>query len=243
MSTLEKLFEDYEATAKTAAINIEEMPAATRGGWGSRVREAQDHLKEVRAEYKKTLLKNAVAIFLEGDAAKIEAAVALARDNGGVVIDANALYERLAKPAEATLSEARQWGVAATHRLHLGIQEVMYETGLNEVTMPASELPYVATYQDVVAHVKHLIRNAVGDQLNRFYVEESLARAAIEIRYTGVTVPVLVVNAEPSEQATIAASFLKGNTSMKIEATDEVDKDFLSKLLREAGKKVRSPKK
>lgn len=243
MSTLEKLIEDYESTAKTAAINLDEMPAATRGGWGSRVREAQDHVKEVRTEYKRALLKNGVAIFLEGDAVKIEAAATLARENDGVVIDANALYERLAKPVEATLSEARQWGVSATHRLHLGIQEIMFETGLSEVSMPASELPYVATFQDVVAHVKKLIRNAVGDQFNRCYVEEDLVRQAIKIRYTGVTVPVLIVNAEPNETATIAASFLKGNTSMKIEAADEVDKEFLSKLLREAGKKVRTPKK
>lgn len=241
MTTLEKLSEEYESVAKTAAMNLDDVPAATRGGWSTRVREAQDRLKDLRVEYRNALLKNGVAIFLEGDAAKVGEFVQLVVDgNEGLVVDANTLYDRLAREVEVSLSDQRNWGVTQTYRLHQALQAVMFELGLSEMPMPSRDsMPIVPTYADTVAHVKSIVKGAVDNQLNRLYIINEALNAAIKIRYIGVMAPVLITNATAEEARELSQEFGKGTATVKVTAEDEVNKDFLSKTFRDVNKKIR----
>jgi hypothetical protein len=241
MNTLEKITTDLDRVEKTATINLDDIPQATRGSWGNAQREAKEQLNALKSSYRDALFGNAVAILMNGDPGKIDEYVKLVRDGGeGLSVDANALYDRLAKSVEETVGGSRQWGVTQTQRLHLALQGVLHEVGLTEMPMPAKDsMPFVATYGDVLAHVRQIVRDAVGDSLNRVYIENAVIKQAREIRYIGVMVPVLVTNARSDEADNLTRSFAKGNTFVNLNTEDVIDKEFLVKSFKDINKKIR----
>jgi predicted nucleic acid-binding protein len=237
MRTLKELNKELAEVEKTAAMNIEEIPASVRGGWTTSIEKAKTDLKALRAAYKKVLLSNGVAIFLTGDSAKVTELAKLADEEGGIVVDANALYERLAKEVEQTISDQRSWGIHQVHKFHLALQEVMHEVGLSELPMPSRDtMPLVKTFQDVVDHIRSVLRAAVGDQLNAIYIEAQAAKRAFEIRYIGVMTPVLIAGAKDGEFHQLSKSFGKGTATVNVLASDEVNKEFLGKALKQIRK-------
>jgi hypothetical protein len=238
MTSLEKLDTKMAALGEIANKKLEEMPASVQGSWGAAIRNAKDELKAVQSEYRGTLLRNAVAILVNGDKVKAAQFVALAKEEGGIVVDANALYERLAGPIEQTFSDIRTWGIHQSHMLHKLLQEVMADLSLNELPMPArSQDTVLPTHGDVVEHVRKLIVEGVGNELNALYIEQEAARQAFAIRYTGVTAPILLVNASAEEASALAKGFGKGELAVTINSDDEINKEYLAKTLRKQRKK------
>jgi hypothetical protein len=238
MSTLEKLDAEMASLKEKAEKKVEELPASVQGAWSTAVREAKDKLKAVRAQYRSVLMRNAVAILLSGDQAKVAEFAALANEEGAIVVDATALYSRLAKGIEPTLSDQRTWGIHQSHMLHKLLQEVMTELDLTELPMPArAQDIIVPTFNDVVAVVRKVIMEGVGGELNALYLESEVAKRAFEIRYIGVTAPVLLVNADANEATALAKSFGKGETSVTVNSDDEINKDYLSKVVKKFRKK------
>jgi hypothetical protein len=238
MKTLEKLSAELDETEKDAAIIVDELPPNVRGGWATKVTEAKEALPRLKAQYRATLLRNAVAIFVNGDKAKVAAFAKLADEEGGIVVDASDLYTRLAKEVELTLGDQRSWGIHQVHKFHLALQEVMHDLGLNQLPMPSrGEMPLVPTFDDTVAHIRHVLRDAVGDELNSLYIEEATAKRARAIRYIGVMAPVLIVGAQPDEQNVLAKSFSKGRAKVVVKAEDEINKEYLTETLKRIRKK------
>lgn len=246
MSTLEELISKIDRTAFDATRVLDEIHPAMRGGWSARIAEAQGELKKLRTEYRAAVLANGVAIFLSGDAGKISEFAKLVHDEGeALVVDATALYRRLAAAVDVTMDEkARQWGVMQTQKLHIALQEVMHELGLSSIPAPVhDEAPILKTVDDVVAHVRKIMRVACGDTLNAAYVADQAAVDALKIRYMGVLVPVAVLNAGEDEAATLASMFAKGSASTVLTVEDKVSKDFMNKTFTEINKKIRKQQK
>jgi hypothetical protein len=72
MTTLEKLTEELTETEKTAALDPEELPPADAGRLGhGHQRGARTRLETLRAQYKARADAQRVAIFVDGDQAKV----------------------------------------------------------------------------------------------------------------------------------------------------------------------------
>lgn len=241
MSTLEEIETDLQRTVKTAATNPEDIPWQTRAAWGTAIEDARAKLPALKRAYKEALLRGGVAIFLDGDAEKAAAFAKLIRDSGeGLVADANALYERLARGVDATLSDARTWGVHQTAKLHRDLQEVMHEVGLTELPMPSrTEMPVVPKYEDTLAHVRKTLRDAVGDTLNNLYIAEQVLKGAMEIRYTGSVAPVAILNAAEEDRPALAKGFAKGGATVHLKADDTIDEEYLKKAFKDINKRIR----
>ncbi len=222
---IEKLAEDIEKTEEIAKMVLDEINPATRGAWGGAIEDAKVRMKDLRRLYGVEVCKNSAAIFLFGSKEKVVEFSELAIDEKeGFVVDANALYARLAHQVMVTLPDNRaiEWAVAQTYRLHTTIQEVMHEMGIAELPMPdRTEAPVVKTMEEVTAHIRKIVRAACGDSLNKLYVEEQLIKQAIEIRYTGVVVPVVVTGAEENEVYDLGRMF--GQGAKAIYLTDDVE--------------------
>jgi len=248
MNTLESLSKELEEVTAVATKNIDEVPAATRGSWGVVIEDARNKLVGLKAAYKQQLLKNGVAIFLSGDQQKAaEFATTLVAEEG-LVANASALYERIGSAVAETLAgrenEGVEWGVAQTHRLHLALQEVMHEVGVRELPMPdRTATPFVVGRAAIVAHVRTLIRNASGDLLNALYMEDQIVRQAMLIRYTQGMTPVAILGATEEEYSGLARAFAKGSTVVELEATDNIDKEFLVKTFKDVTKQIKKTKK
>lgn len=246
MKTLEELSEEIEKVGAICKTNIDDLSPSVRGGWSTRITESKVRLKELLRSYKALLLKTGVAIFIEGDPVKAgELAKLVREDNEALVVDAGALYVRLAGEIKPTVTESgSQWGIAQTHRLHLGLKEVMEEVGLSELDLPptANEGPYVKTTQDIIGYVRKFVRSAVGDNLNRLYIENQLAKEASEIRYIGALTPVLILNAAADERKGLAFDFAVGSSTVNLTSEDNIDREFMVKTLKTVNADIRTEK-
>ena len=245
MSTLESLSKEIEMTKRIANIKVEELPSATQGGWGTRIRQAQDKLQELNAKFQEVMLQNGVAIFLYGQPQKVKDFIDLAHAEGdALAVDACLLYERLAEDVELTMSTSRVWGIAQTHRLQLSLHKVMEEVDLTELPMPARAPENVmATHDDVMVSVRDVIRRSSGDMLNRLYCVKQAMVDAAKTGFTGAVVPVLAVGAQSNEREGLSSAFVKGSAVVEIDDKDEVNRDFLIKTFKEVNRKIRSQKK
>lgn len=247
MNALEKLAAEIKKVADTANKNLEDLPVAVRGGWQGAITEAKAKLKDLEEQYKVLLLKSGVAIFLKGDPSKAAEFAKLIRDeNEGLAVDASALYNRLTDPVVMTLPEGRgvEWGVAQTHRLHLAIQEVMHDLGLSEMPMPARDVPaFIKGRDDVLAHVRRLVRGATSNDLNKLYLEKQLADQARLIRYTGIMVPVAILNAGDDEVYDLGRAFGKGSSTINFTQEDVINREFLNKSFKDINQAIKKPGK
>jgi hypothetical protein len=238
MSTLKQLDEELTKALETAKKNLDDIHPRVHGSWAGTINEAKIKARALTKEYKETLLRNSVAIFLEGDPTKTAELAKLVKDEGGLVVNAAALYERLGKAVEATLSEREsrtgvEWGVTHTHRLHLGLQEIMHEVGVTEMPMPPqSGRPLVKNLSEISSHIRSILSEADGGILNKLYLEEQLLQAARLIRYNGSVAPVFVVNVDPGEVYNLSKAFGKGSATVPVAAEDVIDKEFLGKTLK-----------
>jgi hypothetical protein len=182
---------------------------------------------------------------MKGDPNKIQEFSNFVYGEGeGLVVDASALYKRLADEIEPTLSDSRQWGVGQTQKLHMSLQEVMHELGLVELPMPdRNSMPVVRTYEDVVGHVRDIVRSACGEFLNKLYLEAQAVKSALRIRYTNTLTPVLITNARDDEAGELAKSFAKGSAEIMVTKEDDVDKDFVYKVFKQVNSVINKENK
>jgi hypothetical protein len=115
----------------------------------------------------------------------------------------------------------------------------MHEVGLTQMSMPSrQEMPLVPTFQDTINHIRSIIRDAEGDDLNTVYVKELVAKRAFAIRYTGLLAPVLMVNALADEHNALARIFGKGgDVKVAVKSDDEINEEYLAKTLKRIRKK------
>lgn len=240
MSSLKALDKELEETLATANKNLEDIPGRVRGGWANAIIEAKEKANKLVDEYKKILGENSVAIFVQGSREKCTDFDTLVFESDGLSVDANELYDRLGAMVWATAPQERTsaWGIAQTHRLHIGLQEVMSELKIPEMTMPKTVVePTIGSKADCTTHIKRIIKEAVGNTLNRRYIENSLYRRARAIRYTGKIAPVFIVGADPAEYIDIGYGFKRGTSTITITEEDVVNREFLNKTLKEIAKK------
>ncbi len=240
MSSLKALDKELEETMATANKNLEDIPGRVRGGWANAIQEAKAKAGKLVDEYKKILGENSVAIFVQGNKAKCAEFDALVFENNGLSVDANALYDRLGEMVWATAPQDRgsNWGIAQTHRLQLGIQEVLSELKISEMPMPKTTVePVISSKADCASHIKRIIKDAVGNMFNRRYIENNLYCRARAIRYTGKVAPVFIIGADLSEYADIGYGFKRGTSTITITEEDVVNREYLNKTLKEIAAK------
>jgi hypothetical protein len=244
---VEKLIEDITKTGQIAHTRLEDLNPAVRGGWGMAIVTAKNKLIDLERQYALYVGKNSVAIFLLGDPGKVgELAKLIADEKNGFVVDANALYARIGHQVYVTVPQDRGslWGSAQTYRMQTTIQEIMHEVGIRELPMPdRTEAPHVKSLADCVAHVRKTIRAACGDSFNKLYIERSLVKQALEIRYTGVMVPVIVTGAEEKEVYDLGRMFGLGASSVTLDVDTEVNEDLMRSTFESATKKLVADRK
>lgn len=223
-----------------ASKNLEDIHPYVRAGWAAQIEQAKTKLSGLKREYQEALIKGAVAIFLEGDAEKVREVARQVTDGGGIALDAHALYERIADAIEPSISEARTWGVQQVYLLHTALMEVMKELDVTEMQMPDRSLEKVVPDRvATVAHIQQIVRDVGGDHLNRLYVERQVAVRAEAVAFSGSTAPVFLYAANSDEVAFLSNDFGKGSGTIAVDAKDEVNKEYLTQLMKEANKKIR----
>lgn len=230
--TIKQLAEDIEKFSKLANTDLDELSPAVRAGWASTIENSKTKLKELERQYSQQVARNSAAVLLLGPADKAQQLADLIKSKGeGFVVDASALYRRLAQHIMPTMRDdgrSVEWGITQTSRLIGALREIGPELGLTELPMPDRvEQPSVATFDDVLRHVKHVIRSSSGESLNKLYIEKELVKQALAIRYTGAVVQVIVLGASEDEAYDLGRMFGFGCFSEILSDEDEVGEPLM----------------
>jgi hypothetical protein len=213
MSSLRKLVADLKQTRGLASTDLEAIPAATKASWTFTVREAKERLEKLEPEYFKQVRSRTLAIIATGDADRASSFLELANeimkdDLAWVAVDG--LYRRLADKAFPTLGAKREFGPTQLHVIIRELQEATKDLGVLRMTMPAlKSMEICKTPQETTSYIRKLIRDAVGDDLLKLYVNKAVNDSTLELMPTGETFPFLLVGVDDVEIPALTDLFSK----------------------------------
>lgn len=242
---LKQINKELDGVLRTANVNLDEVPTSAAGGWATAIREAKERADQLIDEYQKVLNANSVAIFVSGSPHKVSEFQSLVKDNGGFCIDATSLYRRMTEAilptfAEQELAKGATWGVAQISRLGGLLREVMGELKIKELDAPTRDAATVMRNgDDILAYIKKSIEStSTGKGFNRAYMLQDLYRQTRANRYTGNTAPVFIINSD--DKAYLSETYGKGTASINIADTDELNKDYLTEILKNITTQIKS---
>lgn len=208
---LEKLVDELILTEEAANINLDYESPKTIQGKAIAKREAQEKLGSLLAQYEEFLLQGLAAIFTVGDADKQARFAKLASDEGSTItVECDSLYQRLADEVEGSMRTDRLFEPSQFARLLSAVSTVAKELKIAELpVIKYRDGAMLKTREDLVDHIRYLVRDALGDSLNRIYLSKKIVDAAMKSRYRQSVVPVVVTGATQEETEGLAGFFNK----------------------------------
>jgi hypothetical protein len=241
MDTLETMLQKIEENADNAAINLEDFNFQNRNGMAIAKRQAMDIIAKSKEDYEKAIHELTLGIFVFG--AKAEEFAKVAADTvlkgEAIVVRANALYNRLGKATEGFLEASRRFSINAMRALMNEMEAIGREIGLAGFDVPTfKESGALATFEDHVRFVKGIIRKTLKEDLNKIYLQKAIFKAAMEAKFTGTILPVIIVGFEDLDEAT-NLSKVCAKLGGQLSVVDEVTPEFVVKKLNDVKKRIK----
>jgi len=245
MTELEAALEKYVNAQALSELNLDEVPRNVRPGKEAQKREAADSLDDLRSSYGEALRKATFGISVTGPGA--EEFVKRATEEAEVlVVDSNALYQRIADRVAPTVGGSGEFGVS---QYSVVIQELRNVGGeLNVTSMPApkwAEPVNVGGYKDLVAHVANMVSSSVGLDLVALYMTRQVLDKALKAKVNRNTVPVVVTGlTEGREPEFLTKTFQKGrNVVVRTTSKEEVTTEYVLEVFNNVKKQLKTQKK
>lgn len=244
MENLEALVKEIAETEETANLETDRLDYRVRAAFEMAKREAKDKLEGLKKKYTDAIQQGTLGFFVSGPGAEAFAKIG-EEEASTLTIRADALYRRLAEPVEPSLGHTREFGVNQMARFLRGLGDVSRELEVTSLVAPKlMESGHLATYEDVVAHIRTMVRFTVGDDLNRIFLSREIAKAALAARYSSPVLPVVFIGLADVEEA----QSLEGAVSRfgaRVTAPEDVTKEFVIETFSEyeAKKKKTGPNK
>jgi len=229
--TLEHIVRDFIANEELAATPLELKPFHVRAGFEIAIRQAKETLKTLRSEYQTKLFGNAHAYFVNGPKDKTtEFASKVGTE--AVSVDAEALYDRLATRVESTIGASREFTATQMAVLTVELRDVANELGMTGYMNAPKFQAHIAlkTHDEIVAFVRGLVREAVGDSLLGTFVTKVLSDRALDARYSKVPAKVVIINATMDEIKFLAPLF-RLRSSVALTPETVVNESFATNTL------------
>lgn len=199
MKSMDELVKEIVETDKLASIDLETIPWRSRTSMTNTVRDAQERLVGLKKTYFDRVNEATVGIFVMGPNA--EAWSKIAEDEGGTItVRADALYLRIADTIEPVVADRREFNVTAMAKLMSVLTDIGLEFRIGAMNVPKFHGMRVPDRQALVAHVRNIIREALGDDLSRMYLTREIQSKAYERRFKATVFPIVVIGLESVEE-------------------------------------------
>lgn len=236
---LETIIKDIEENTKMANTNLDAVKYNVRSAHEIGIRQAKDRLVDLRNEYKSKILTNIVGFFLFGDPVKVKKFSDISTaDSGTIAVDAHEMYKYLAGEIAPSMGSLREFNVDQMSRLLNDIRNLAIDLGVQEQSIPAPVAKGVVTLktqEELVDHVRTLIRSSIGDWLNNLYISTRLWEKALAAKYTVPVLVCTVANATIDEEQAMSAFNVKHN--LTLDDDTEMDPTFINKMYEKYSKK------
>ncbi len=202
---LQQLITKIDENAKLAATDLSEWDPRKLPGMTMRVKEASEALESLQGSYADYVNANSFLLFVTGPKDAVAEYARVAEEEGGTLtVSAAGLYREIATAVMPSIGDRRVFGVTQLSLLLQELGEIAMRLKIRSIPTPnLEEISNVPTEEDVVNQIRDIVRKSSGDQVNAVYLKESVVKAALEIRYTQVVVPVVVTDATADELKTL----------------------------------------
>ena len=240
---LKKLMEEIVETEKLASIDVEECDWRVRPGMSIAKADAKDKLEGLKKRYLDAISGTTFSLFVLGPKAEDFVKVAEAESAAPLlVLRADAIYHRLMERVEETLGANREFGTMQMGMVIRALSELARDLDIKAFDAPKFiESGTLVNTAAVLAHVRRIVREAVGDDFNRIFLTREITRKALEMRYTSTVLPVVVLGLESDDEVSglnsIAARF-----GARVVAQDEVTKESVIEVFTEIKEKLKNKK-
>lgn len=210
---IETLLQQVHFFQQTANQDLTNADFRTRPGREAAKRDAEEALAGVLAEYEHELHRSLAGLFVTGPTEAVNEFSRIAAEEGpAAVVDVSAMYVQIASRVEAVMRGDRIFEPSQFATMLLAMTEFANSLDLRMVPTPNySGDVRLATFEDVVAHVRKVIRDKLGDSLNEVSLLRQATEQAISLGFAKDTFPVVLKNATP-EEAEGMAGFFGGKT-------------------------------
>lgn len=232
---IKDIIKDIKTTTKEANIKYDDVPYAARGAYGIKIREAQDKLPSLKEELKQAIIPNKLtAVFATGSKRTINEVSNFIQENGGITLNASALYDSVTDAVEATYGTHRTFGVTQFVAMMNQLRTIAADLGC-EVFQPdfkGSMEIVCKTKQDTLAHVREIIKKFISDELNRKFLTKSLMDSILSGTVDTKQVAVLVTGTQSLEDKAILAALFANSTEYNFQTNFVVTKPNIAKLFK-----------
>ena len=243
MKRLDELMEQIKATEQTANLDVEGMSWQTRPGLEMAKREAKDKLEVLLKNYNSWIQEATVGIFVLGPGAEKFAKISSGESEQIITVQADGLYRKLAEAAEPALGKARDWNTNAHAMMLRTIGDIAKDLEVRNFLSPGyRDVANLKTTEDVVEHVRNLVRATLGDDLNRISLNKEISKKALASRYTNSVLPVIVIGLSGNEEA-VGLESICFRFGTKISVGEDVTREFVLETFGEVKKKIRKQPK
>lgn len=235
MKELENLYSEYKRLHALANRDLSDVPNECRPGHMTQIRQAINDLPAARTAYVDALLKTVTAVFVQGDPALTPRLQEAVDNDFGVVIDAHKAYRLFSARAIAsmdsrlTLFGLNQWS-HVMNDMRMWLNNMSLPTRV-DIVAPKVVEKVCPTPQDVVDHVRHLVRESNGDGVNLLQVRADIAVAAIENEIVAKGFPIFFVNITEQEIPSFQKEFVN-NITITIDEKTLFTDNFSTKTLK-----------
>jgi hypothetical protein len=202
------IIEELNEVKKGATQNLDDFPYAVRQSRAIMKEQYKTRLAEVQKEFESTILPHRlVGLFVDGVAEDVKRLSDFIKNKGGIVIDANILYNKLADEIEPSYYVHRTFDTTQYGLMVSKLGDIGTDLGYSVMQHPVYKEATCPTREDTVQHVKMLIRNAIGDDINLYFVKREILETVQREKLRAEQLVVLVYGANPQEKQKISYYF------------------------------------
>lgn len=218
-SNLENYLKQIEDLEPLANLETENWDLRTRASIEATKRESKEKLDELSDKYLQTVVESGKAVFFSSGT--LQEAQEYATSHGGVCVDASALYTVCAESVERSLGPSREYGGLQQVNLLNSLAYACKWVGLNsfQTLPPLGEVKYLQTFEDVFAHVKNIVRNSIGDELNVLHLKKAIRHKTLLAKVASEE-PLVVFWGTNSEEEINSLSSLLGFSNVRSTAQE-----------------------
>lgn len=262
MRQLQTIYAEYSNAVKNANIHLESVDNRLMSAFGARKRMAEEKLQDLQLEFWSSV-KNSLAgvLIVDTTMSKTKRFIDIAEHIMPVVVQTgDALYKDIAKPVIDTMGAGawpRHMDIAQWNALFSVLRDKaesmqcsIFPNG-QPMLYPDTgrQIPPFNTLEDVVRIIKGMVRHANGDELNKIYLSNSLAKATFEIfpnldiSSDGApsVIPAILTGIEASEVRGLATLFGKGHLVLTdVPRRDAISKDYVLEVFNNLREKIKN---
>jgi hypothetical protein len=171
-------------------------------------RAARAKLEPVRQTYVELLASRWGAIFVGGEKERANAFAILAVEHPAVAVNAKEFYRTVAKAVEGSMRADRLIEPTQFAHISANLERLAKDLGFNQTPTLKFRNGIVAkTVDDLALCIRTLIEDAGAGDIPRAYVRRQIGNKASEICYQQAVLPVVVVDADATDQTILSPLF------------------------------------